>query len=57
MDQGAYADPLLVEVAMSQYGLMQSLTVDNANQFIVGNGLFRIDRQKGRYTSIEDEDV
>lgn len=57
VDQGAYADPLLIEVAMSDAGLMQALIADNPNQFIVGNGLFRVDRQRGRYPSIEDEDV
>lgn len=57
VDQGAYADPLLIEVALSEGGLMQTLISNNPNQFIVGNGLFRVDRQKGRYPSIEDEDV
>lgn len=58
VDQGAYADPLLIEVALLQGGsLMQALVANNPNQFIVGGGLFRVDRQDGRYPSIEDEDV
>eukprot|EP00544_Gedaniella_sp_CCMP2646_P003648 CAMPEP_0202494024 /NCGR_PEP_ID=MMETSP1361-20130828/10418_1 /ASSEMBLY_ACC=CAM_ASM_000849 /TAXON_ID=210615 /ORGANISM="Staurosira complex sp., Strain CCMP2646" /LENGTH=447 /DNA_ID=CAMNT_0049124409 /DNA_START=122 /DNA_END=1465 /DNA_ORIENTATION=+ len=57
VDQGAYADPLLVEVALSQGGTLQPLTSNNPSQFIAGNGLFRIDRQRGRYNSIEDENV
>lgn len=57
VDQGAYADPLLVEVALSQDGILQPLISNNPNQYIAGNGLFRIDRQNGRYPSILDENV
>lgn len=57
VDQGAYADPLLVEVALSQGGILQPLISNNPNQYIAGNGLFRIDRQRGRYPSIEDDNV
>jgi len=58
VDQGAKADPLLIEVALSPGGLIQqSLISNNPNQYIVGNGLFRIDRQNGLYPSIDDEDV
>ena len=57
VDQGAYADPLLVEVALWTNGVMTPLVSNNPNQFIAGNGLFRIDRQSGRYPNIEDENV
>jgi hypothetical protein len=52
VEQGARADPLLVTVAMVKNGVMEPLVVENDMQTIVGNGLFRIDRQGGCY----DED-
>lgn len=49
VDAGAEADPLLVEVAMVKNGIMEPLVAENDMQTVIGNGLFRIDRQNGRY--------
>ena len=50
VDQGAYADPLLISVARDIGGLVEPLVPDGSgNQFLVGNGLFLVDRQAGRY--------
>lgn len=50
VDQGAYADPLLITVAPDLGGISQTLVADNSGlQFVVGNGMFLIDRQTGRY--------
>lgn len=50
VDQGAYADPLLITVAPDLGGIVQNLVADNSGlQFVVGNGMFLIDRQNGRY--------
>ena len=49
VDAGAEADPLLVEVAMVKNGIMEPLVAENDMQAVIGNGLFRIDRQNGRY--------
>lgn len=49
VDAGAEADPLLVEVAMVKNEIMEPLVADNNMQTVIGNGLFRIDRQNGRY--------
>jgi hypothetical protein len=50
VDQGAYADPLLITVARENGGLVEPLTPDSSgNQFLLGNGLFLVDRQAGRY--------
>jgi hypothetical protein len=49
VDGGAEADPLLVEVAMMKNGIMEPLMAENDMQTVIGNGLFRIDRQNGRY--------
>lgn len=58
VDQGAKADPLLIEVAFPpKGGIMQQLISNNRNQYVVGNGLFRIDRQNGEYNNIQDENV
>lgn len=57
VDQGAYADPLLVEVGLWTDGILTPLTSNNPNQYIAGDGVFRIDRQSGRYPSIQDENV
>lgn len=49
VDRGACADPLLVEVAGTQ-----PLERDRPDmQYLVGGGLFRIDRQDGRYRDHE----
>lgn len=50
VDQGAYADPLLITVARNNGGLVETLVPDaSGNQFLLGNGLFLVDRQNGRY--------
>ena len=53
VDRGACADPLLIEVAPVIEGETHLLKVRAVRQYIVGDGLFRIDRQSGRYTSKE----
>ena len=47
--QGGKADPLLIEVAPLRNGVMEPLEKENELQYIFGNGLFRVDRQNGRY--------
>lgn len=55
VDQGAYADPLLITVARENGGLVEPLTPDSSgNQFLLGNGLFLVDRQAGRYPDSVD---
>lgn len=49
VDQGGKADPLLVEVAPLQKGVMKPFKKESDMQHVFGDGLFRIDRQKGRY--------
>ena len=50
VDQGGKADPLLVEVAPIVDGVMEPFSSDDSGlQHVFGDGLFRIDRQKGRY--------
>lgn len=49
VDRGACADPLIVEVAPEIDGETQYFEYEEWNQYIVGDGLFRIDRQGGRY--------
>ena len=51
VDQGGKADPILIEVAPMVDGKTTSFQTNASSkkQFVVGNGLFRIDRQKGRY--------
>lgn len=46
VDQGALADPLIVEVATNPN---EPLVQEHALQYIFADGLFRIDRQRGRY--------
>lgn len=50
VDQGAYADPILVEIAsFDANGKMVPLEKNTKNQMVFGEGLFRIDRQRGLY--------
>lgn len=49
VEQGALADPLLITVAPLVNGIMIPLTQENDMQTVLGNGLFRIDRQNGNY--------
>lgn len=49
VDQGGKADPLLIEVAPIRHGVMVPFREENEMQYVFGDGLFRIDRQKGRY--------
>jgi hypothetical protein len=46
VDQGALADPLIVEVATNPDA---PLVQEHALQYLFAEGLFRIDRQRGRY--------
>lgn len=50
VDQGALADPILVEIAsFDVHGKMVPLKVENDKQVVFGRGLIRIDRQRGKY--------
>lgn len=49
VDQGAYADPCIVEVAEVVDGATVPLVAEHPLQYVFGDGLFRIDRQRGRY--------
>ena len=50
VDQGALADPILVEIASTDvYGKIVPLKVEHDMQIVFGRGLIRIDRQRGRY--------
>lgn len=56
VDNGAAADPLRIDIAPVIDGRTYALNVDGnsgSEQFILGHGLFRIDRQKGRYKDAE----
>lgn len=46
VDQGAYADPCLVEIATNPG---QVLEQEHDLQYVFGGGIFRVDRQRGRY--------
>jgi hypothetical protein len=50
IDQGAYADPCIVEFAKQMKGKMIPLRQEHENQLLLGRGLIRIDRQRGRYS-------
>ena len=45
VDQGAFADPLVVEIAIGN----TVLEVEHELQYVFANGLLRVDRQRGRY--------
>jgi hypothetical protein len=49
VDQGAFADPLFIEVAPMSSGQMIPLEEEHKLQMVLADGLLRIDRQKGRY--------
>ena len=50
VDQGAFADPILVEIAsVAANGKVVPLKVEHESQTVFGRGLMRIDRQRGRY--------
>jgi len=51
LDQGGCGDPLLIEVAPVVDGETQWFESAASSQYIIGDGLFRIDRQDGRYDS------
>ena len=51
VDQGGLADPLLITVAPSSNGVTVPLTSEKNSQIILGDGLFRVDRQQGLYLS------
>ena len=51
VDQGAFADPCIVEVAKQVNGKLIPLRQEHENQHLLGKGLVRIDRQRGLYTS------
>ena len=50
VDAGGFADPCLVEVAPQVDGRTIPLVKEHELQYLFGNGLFRIDRQRGRYS-------
>jgi hypothetical protein len=49
VEQGALADPLLIEVATLVNGIMSPLLQENAMQTVLAGGLFRVDQQNGCY--------
>lgn len=49
VDQGGLADPIIVDVAPSVKGKLKGLKQRNDLELVVGRGLFRIDRQRGKY--------
>mmetsp|Transcript_180 Transcript_180/g.368 ORF Transcript_180/g.368 Transcript_180/m.368 type:complete len:400 (+) Transcript_180:162-1361(+) len=49
VDQGGVADPVIVDVASQKKGKLKGLKKTNELQLVLGKGLFRIDRQRGRY--------
>mmetsp|Transcript_1375 Transcript_1375/g.2237 ORF Transcript_1375/g.2237 Transcript_1375/m.2237 type:complete len:218 (-) Transcript_1375:234-887(-) len=51
LDQGGFADPCIVEVAQQVNGKLKPLRREHKNQILLGKGLIRIDRQRGRYSS------
>jgi hypothetical protein len=50
IDQGAYADPCIVEFAKQVKGRLIPMRQEHDNQLLLGRGLIRIDRQRGRYS-------
>jgi hypothetical protein len=50
IDQGAYADPCIVEFAKQVKGKLIPMRQEHENQLLLGGGLIRIDRQRGRYS-------
>lgn len=50
IDQGAFADPCIVEIAKQEKGKLKPLRQEHANQLLFFKGLIRIDRQRGRYS-------
>ena len=50
IDQGAYADPCIVEFAKQVKGKLIPMRQEHDNQQLLGRGLIRIDRQRGRYS-------
>ncbi len=50
IDQGAYADPCIVEFSKQIDGKTVPLRLQNDDQLLLGRGMVRINRQRGRYT-------
>jgi hypothetical protein len=51
VDQGAFADPLIIDVARQVNGRHTPLRQERDDQILLAKGLFRIDRQRGRYSN------
>jgi hypothetical protein len=51
VDQGAFADPIIVEFSVDPYA---PLTQEHDLQYVFANGMIRIDRQRGRYPTGSD---
>jgi hypothetical protein len=49
VDQGGLADPIIVDIATQKKGKLMGLTQRNDLEVVFGRGLFRIDRQRGKY--------
>lgn len=49
VDQGGLADPIIVDVAPQKKGKLKGLKERNDLEYVFGKGLFRIDRQRGKY--------
>lgn len=56
VDQGAYADPLLIQVAPIKGSILQPLLEETDLQIVLADGLFRIDRQEGLYPERDEDD-
>lgn len=51
VDQGAFADPIIVEFSVNPYA---PLVQEHDLQYVFANGMIRIDRQRGRYPTGSD---
>eukprot|EP00531_Pseudo-nitzschia_arenysensis_P020631 CAMPEP_0116114878 /NCGR_PEP_ID=MMETSP0329-20121206/209_1 /TAXON_ID=697910 /ORGANISM="Pseudo-nitzschia arenysensis, Strain B593" /LENGTH=310 /DNA_ID=CAMNT_0003608275 /DNA_START=191 /DNA_END=1123 /DNA_ORIENTATION=+ len=49
VDQGGYADPIIVDIAPQKKGKLKGLKANSDLEVVFGRGLFRIDRQRGKY--------
>jgi hypothetical protein len=54
VDQGGLADPVIVDIAPQVNGKIKGFKETNEMQFTFGRGLFRLDRQRGRYEKPKD---
>ncbi|VEU41383.1 unnamed protein product [Pseudo-nitzschia multistriata] len=49
VDQGGLADPIIVDVASQKRGKLNVLKKRSDLELVIGKGMFRIDRQRGKY--------